>query len=247
MALTLAAAAAPSAWAGNPNGIVFRAVGIFQGEVEEGRCKVPVASQAIADHSRSICRDATEVVDGTGSVTVTPTQMYPEFGPEFLNFCGGFLALENNMFFQAINLRRVKIRYRIPGQGFPVLCRNFRSFTVFAGGRINPVNSTSPSPFGAPNMTFTQMIPIYSAQTLDCLRDPTRGNIGFDSVTGEISQSVTVVAKLRAYGRRDDGKDIKSNRVRYSLTLLPEGAVPPAPNAGRPPQGNPVRCSDPVP
>ena len=227
-----------SADVGNPNGMVFRAIGIFQGQVEEGRCRVPVMNQAIADNSGAVCRDATEFVFPDGSVSVEPTYMYPMFGPEFIDFCGGFIALQNNMINQAINVEKVRVRYRIPGLGFPVLCRSQRSFKLYTGQRIDPVNSVNTGPFGAVNVVFMQMLPIYSQQFLDCLRDPARG---------DVQAPVTVVAKIRAFGQLDDGRSIKSNRAQYSLTLLQEGAVPPGPSGGLPPQGSPTRCATPVP
>jgi hypothetical protein len=221
----------------NPNGISFRALGIFQGEVSEGTCSVPSAGQLIGDSSGSICRDATEIAGEVGSsTTVFPTRMYPELAL-FANFCGGFLAMQNNMINQAINVQRVKIRYRIPGRGFPVLCRRERRFNQFIGVRIDPVNSTNPAPFGAVNQALVQLLPIYSADMLDCLRDPTRGNV---------AAPVTVVARIRALGRRDDGRRIKTNRVRYSLTLLPVGSSPGTGSGGTPPIGNPTRCVPPV-
>jgi hypothetical protein len=239
-AVAFVVTAAGSAWASlsNPNGMVFRAVGIFQGTVEEGRCRVPIANQAINDSSQAVCRDATEFVFPDGSVTVEPTTMFPMFGPDFLNFCGGFLSLQNNMINQAVNVRKVRIRYRIPRVGFPVLCRAQRSFNLFVGQRVDPVNSINVNPFGAPNVVFMQMLPIFPQQLLDCLRDPARG---------DVQAPVTLVAKIRAFGLLDDGRDIKSNRVQYTLTLLPQGAVPPGPNNGLPPRGNPVRCAAPVP
>jgi hypothetical protein len=87
-------------------------------------------------------------------------------------------------------------------------------------------------------MTFTQMLPIFSPQVLDCLRDPARG---------DLQAPATLRAIIRAVGRLDDGRKIQANRVSYTLTLLPPGAVPPGPSGGQPPQGNPLRCADPVP
>jgi hypothetical protein len=227
-----------SADVSNGNGMIFRAIGIFQGQVEEGRCRVPVMNQAIGDNAGAVCLTGTEFVFPDGSVSVEPTYQYPMFGPEFINFCGGFIALQNNMINQAVNVRKIRIRYRIPGLGFPVLCRSQRSHKLFTGQRVDPINSINSNPFGQINVVFTQMLPIYSQQFLDCLRDPLRG---------DIQTPVTVVAKIRAFGHLDDGRDIKSNRVQYSLTLLGDGAVPPGPNGGSPPAGTPVRCATPVP
>lgn len=211
--IILAGVAAPSAWAlvSNSNGMVFRAVGIFQGEVEAGRCQVPIANSAIADAAAGICRDFTTLDAGGGSTVVIPTTMYPD-SRSLISFCNGYLQVQNNLINQAINIRKIRIRYKIPGQGFPVLCRKERKFNLFVGGRVDPVNGVNLNPFGQINVAFIQMIPIYSAPMLDCLRDPARG---------DVAAPVTVVAKIRAFGRLDDGRRIKSNRVQYSLTLLP--------------------------
>jgi len=224
------------AWAvSNPRGMLFRAVGIFQGEVEEGKCKVPTATQAISDSTNSICRDAMEIA-GEEETLVYPTQMFPEL-QAFGNFCGGFLALQNNMINQAVNVYRVRVRYKILGNGFPVLCRDQRKFNLWIGSRVDPVDSENPSPFGAPNITLTQLLPIYSAQMLNCLRDPLRGNV---------EAPVTVVAKIKALGFLDEGDEIESNPVYYTLTLLPNGSTPGAASRGVPPVGVSARCAEPV-
>lgn len=233
---SMAVAQPAEAFRSNPNGMLFRLIGIFQGTVEEGKCTVPTANQAIADSTRSICRDATEITSTEGT-SVFPTVMFPDLAT-FANFCGGFVGLQNNMINQAINVSKVKIRYRIPGRGFPVLCRGFRVFKTFIGSRIDPFNSINPSPFGAPNINFVQLLPIYSPQMLDCLRDPLRGNV---------QAPVTVGARIRVFGKLDDGGRIKSNRSRYSLTLLPQGSTPPGASGGSPPAGAPTRCALPVP
>ena len=221
-----------SAWAvSNPRGMLFRAANIYQGEVEEGKCKVPSATGGFADTSRSICRDSTEIVSDTETF-VYPTRMFPDLAL-YSDFCGGFLVLENNMINQAVNVYKVRVRYEIPGRGFPLLCRAQRRFRLFVGGRVPPVNSVYPSPFGAVNVTLTQLLPIYSPEMLDCLRDPVRGNV---------SAPVTVVARIRAYGYLDDGRDIMSNKIYYTLTLLPEGSILGAPSGGVYPRGYTFRC-----
>jgi hypothetical protein len=234
--LVASAGAAGQAWAGsvsNPRGMSFRAVGLFQGEVEEGRCKVPITTQAIADVSGSICRDATSFDSVAGSSSF-PTIMWPDWGNLFGNFCGGFLWLQNNMINQAVNVFKVRVRYRIPGRGFPVLCRAQRRFNLWGGARVNPVNSFNENPFGQVNAVLTQLLPIYSPQLFNCFRDPARGNV---------AAPVTVVATLQAVGYRDDGRKIKSNKLKYSLTLLPNGSSSGVPSGGVPPGGV---CAPPV-
>ena len=222
-----------SAWAvSNPRGMLFRAVGIYQGESEEGKCKVPSATSGFADTSRAICRDATEILSDTETF-VYPTRMFPDL-TIYGNFCGGFLVLQNNMINQAVNVYKVVVRYKIPGRGFPLLCRAQRRFKLFVGGRVPPVNSIYESPFGAVNVTLTQLLPIYSPEMLDCLRDPLRGNV---------SAPVTVAARIRAQGYLDDGRHITSNKTYYTLTLLPQGSVPGAPSGGLYPRGYLLRCA----
>ena len=43
---------------GNDQGIAFRAVGFFQGEVEEGKCTIPTAQSAIVDTAFAISLDS---------------------------------------------------------------------------------------------------------------------------------------------------------------------------------------------
>jgi hypothetical protein len=225
-----------SVWAvSNPRGMLFRAVGIYQGEVEEGKCKVPNATGGFADYSRAVCRDSTEVVTDDGTI-VYPTRMFPDLTTNG-NFCGGFLVLQNSMFYQAVNVYKVKVRYKMPGRGFPILCRAYRKFTLGVGSTVPPVNSTFVNPFGATNVSVMQLLPIYSPDLLNCLRDPLRGNV---------AAPVTVRAKIRAFAYLDDGRKIKSNKVSYSLTLLPAGWEVGA-SGGLYPRGDPLRCGSAVP
>jgi hypothetical protein len=173
--------------------------------------------------------------------------MYPDPTSPFGNFCGGFLELQNNLINRAINVVRVVVKYRLVGgsfpgpvfeNDFPLKCQNkvdkLRKARLGVGARVNPINSTDPSPSGASNVVFVRLVPIISPQVLDCLRDPSRGNV---------SAPVLIIAKLRAHAFVDGGGTIRSNWVQYTLTLLPEGAAVP----GGPPQGIPTRCSPPGP
>jgi hypothetical protein len=244
--------------ASNPNGMVFRAVGIFQGPSEEGKCEVPTVGSAIVDVTNGLCRDATVATSDTaafrcgggGDACVSdgdcagepclptgvlyPTVMYPDRTSPFGNFCGGFLELQNNLINQGITVYRVNVRYRLGGQGFPLLCRTERKFRIPVGTRLNPVNSADPSPSGAANTAFMQLLPIFSPALLNCLRDPARG---------DVSAPVVLIAKLRVLGLLDAGGRIVSNPLQYTLTLLPEGGG----GAGAPPGGVPTRCAPPSP
>jgi len=225
-----------SVWAlSNPRGMLFRAVGIYQGEVEEGKCTVPSATGGFADYSRAVCRDSTELVTDDGAI-VFPTRMFPDL-TTYGNYCGGFLVLQNGMINQAINVYKVKVRYKMPGRGFPILCRAYRKFTLGVGSTVPPVNSTFVNPFGAVNVSVMQLLPIYSPDLLSCLRDPLRGNV---------AAPVTVRAKIRAFGVLDDGHHLKSNKLNYSLTLLPAGWES-GPSGGLYPRADLVRCGSPVP
>jgi hypothetical protein len=237
--------------------MVFRAVGIFQGPSEEGKCEVPTVGSAIVDVSNAIRRDATVVTSDTVAFrcggsdaectsdadcggeaclptgALYPTVMYPDRSNPFGNFCGGFVELQNNLINQAINVYSVKVRYRLPGLLFPSVCRRERKFNIPVGTRLNPVNSTDASPSGAPNAAFVQLLPVFSPMLLNCLRDPARGNL---------SAPLVLIARVRASAYLDSGGRITSNTLRYTLTLLPDGGI----GGGSPPVGFPTQCAPPA-
>jgi len=189
---------------GNDNGISFRAVGFLQGEVQEGRCQVPTADEAIADQSIDIPLDSTALDNGF------PTGVF---------LCRGYIWLENNLDRQAIVVDRFDFEYEIPGAriGMP-------SHSSSVGVRINPVYDPDPdnnpdtepppplpNPFGPQNVYVgqpeAQMVPAsvilflrQNRQTLPQLPYP-------------------LIVRITARGRTDAGERATTNEIRYTIQL----------------------------
>jgi hypothetical protein len=176
---------------GNDNGISFRAVGVLQGTIQEDRCQVPTADEAIADQSINIPLDSTLLNNGF------PTGAF---------LCRGYIWLENTLNGQAIVVDRFDFEYEIPGAriGMP-------SHSSSVVVRINPADSTVPSPFGLPNVYIgqpdAQMVPAnlilflrQNRQTLPQLPYP-------------------LIVRITARGRTDAGERVTTNEIRYTIQL----------------------------
>jgi len=220
-ALALAMAVVRTAEAGNnPNGIVFRAVGWFKGKAEitagQIKCEVPSVSTAIADGAFSV---------GLWNTYGSQTLFFPDTSNPFGNPCGGWLQLQNNLRDQALNLDRIELRFKIRGasqfnqfvatrKGFPVACLYLRRNKVFAGLRINPVNSTqNTSSSGAPNVVFAQLLPVISPQLLSCLRGQ------YAPLPTDIYTSLSLVVRATAVVVSDAGDTYRSNTVPYTVSM----------------------------
>jgi len=121
----------------NDQGSSFRAVGIFQGTVEQDQCTVPVADHAIADPGIALQLNNSQVDNGF-------PDSFSAFG------CRAFIELENNLVAQAFVVDRMDFDYEIPGARLTI-----PSSSMPTGFRINPVDAdpdTHPSPFGQVNV-----------------------------------------------------------------------------------------------
>ena len=178
---------------GNDNGISFRAVGVLQGELQDNKCQVPQADDAIADQSIVVPLDHPAIDLGF---------------PAGQFFCRGYIWLENNLNGQAIIVDRFDFEYEIPGAriGMP-------SHSSSVVVRINPADSTVPSPFGPPNTYIgqpdAQMVPAsvilflrQNRQTLPQLPYP-------------------MIVHITARGRTDAGERVTTNQIRYTLQFVP--------------------------
>ena len=176
---------------GNDNGISFRAVGILQGELQEGQCQVPVADEAIADQSIVIPLDHPVLDIGF---------------PAGIFFCRAFIWLENTLNGQAIVVDRFDFEYEGPGAriGMP-------SHSSAVVVRINPADSTVPSPFGPPNMYIgqpdAQLVP---ASVILFLRQNRQ-------VLPQLPYPLIV--HITARGRTDAGERVTTNEIRYTIQL----------------------------
>ena len=177
---------------GNDNGVSFRAVGFFQGQLQGGRCQVPTASNAIADQSIDLPLDSSFVDTGY---------------PADIFFCRAFLWLESNLVNQSIVVDQLDIEYEIPGAriGIP-------SNTVPIGARLNPVNAseTVQNPFGPPNVYIgqpeAQLVP---ASLVLFLRQNRQ-------TLPQLPYAMTI--HVTARGRTDAGENLDSNEVNYTVT-----------------------------
>jgi len=178
---------------GNDNGISFRAVGILQGELQDNKCQVPQADEAIADQSIEIPLDHPALNFGF------PTGVF---------LCRGYIWLENNLNGQAIVVDRFDFEYEIPGAriGIP-------SHSSSVVVRINPADSTVPSPFGPPNTYIgqpdAQMVP---ANLILFLRQNRQ-------VLPELPYPLIV--RITTRGRTDAGERVTTNEIRYTIQLTP--------------------------
>jgi len=177
----------------NDNGIAFRAVGFFQGELQDDKCQVPVANKAISDQSQNLTLDSALVDSGY---------------PADVFFCRAYLWLENNLVNQALLVNRLDFEYEIPGSriGLP-------AHSSSVGIRINPASNAQnapPSPFGPTNVYIglpeAQIVPAslvlflrQNRQTLPQL-------------------PYTMIVKMTASGRSDAGQNLTSNEIRYTVT-----------------------------
>ncbi len=174
----------------NDNGIAFRAAGFFQGTFNDGRCTVPNATTAIADQSNNLTLDAANVDSGY---------------PAGVFFCRAYLWLENNLVRQAVVVDRLDFEYEIPGSrlGLP-------SHSSSVGIRINPSDSTAPSPFGPTNVYIglpeAQIVPaslvLFLRQNRQSLPE----------------LPYTMIVKMTAHARSDAGQGYVSNEIRYTIT-----------------------------
>lgn len=199
LVLGLVAASCGGSGGNNDNGVSFRAVGFFQGQLQGGRCQVPTASNAIADQSIDLPLDSAVLDSGY---------------PAGIFFCRGFLWLENNLATEAVVVNSLDLEYEIPGArvGIP-------SNSVPIGARILPVppattdqsgGQTTQNPFGPQNVYIgqpeAQLIPAslvlflrQNRQTLPQL-------------------PYAMVIHATAHGQTDAGDSLTSNEVNYTVT-----------------------------
>ncbi|MGE0825024.1 MAG: hypothetical protein AB7G75_16050 [Candidatus Binatia bacterium] len=176
----------------NDNGIAFRAVGFFQGQVQDNRCQVPTSDSAIADQSVDIELDSSFVDSGF---------------PQGIFLCRAYIWLENNLRNQSIVIDRLDFEYEIPGSriGIPA-----NSSSV--GIRLNPANANAdnqPSPFGPTNVYIGQPeAQIVPASVVLFLRQNRQ-------VLPQLPY--TMIVRVVARGQTDAGQRLTSNELRYTI------------------------------
>jgi len=219
LAATCAAEVA-SAGSNNPNGAAFRAVGWFKGRstVSAGTitCEVPTITSAISEGFFAM---------GLWNTYGVQTLFFPDPNQAFANPCGGWIQLQNNLVDQALVLEQIRLKYSVRGarrfrsqvatrNGFPTACRRFRTETIFAGNRIDPINATvSSSGSGAPNVAFVQVLPMVSPQLIHCLRDQ------YAALPTDVFVSLPLVVTATPIAFSDSGDRFVGNSIRYTLNL----------------------------
>ena len=217
--LAVALAAGSAAADNNPAGLAFRAVGWFKGKADISAgvitCEAPIVGQAIGDGTFAM---------GLWNTFGFATYAFPDENGPFANPCGGFMELQNNMATQAVTIDHVELRFKIPGarrfrqsvptrNGFPIACRELRRDNLFVGAVVGPVNGTLDTGSGAPNVTFIQMLPLVSAQMIECLRAQ------YAPLSADVFSSLPLVIRATAVGIGDTGDTFRSNAIAYTLNL----------------------------
>src|SRR5262249_725827 len=120
--------------------------------------------------------------------------------------CGGWLALQNNLSSQSINVTEISFRYDIPRAAIQV-----GPWSMSTGQTILPPGSTNNSPSGQAHVTFIQMLgnivpqPIITQLNQDANRLPATPYV----------MNVFIVAR----GQSDQGTNYETNEIGYTITV----------------------------
>jgi len=206
--------AGPAAAGVPDDGLSLRAVGFFEASSSgDGTCTVPSATSGIPVSSDAI---------GLSHTFGDPTVMYPQ------SRCLGWMQLQNVMTAQGVSIDRVDIRLRIAGagrfrqfvptrNGFPTACRNLRRSTIFAGAHLFPYGTppdVGNTGAGVPHLAFVNLFPMVDAQALSCLREQYTG------LPASVYVSLPLIIRAVATGITDSGERLRSNPIKFTLTLL---------------------------
>lgn len=180
----------------NDQGIVFSAVGFVRGPQSvtstQVRCTQPTTQNSI--------------VDTAFVINLNTQRWFPDRNDPAGDPCGGYIALQNNLSVQAINVQEITVRYEIPGAGIPI-----PENSISMGLRINPTTSLEQASSGQVNLVYTQlegqMLP---AQFLTFL-DQNSNNLP--------ATPYAMNAFFRARGQSDDGTRYTTNEIGYQFTI----------------------------
>ena len=182
----------------NDQGISFRAVGLFIGDVSEDRCTAPTTDQAIADAGISMPLHLPDLNLG-----------YPNVLNAFF-LCHGYLWLQNDLNQQAIVVDRIDYTYEIPGARISI-----PSSSAPVGFRINPADSPedTQNPFGQVNVFLGHLTgQVVPPQIISFLRqnEPSLPQLPY-----------VMIVHITARGRTDSGDVVVTNEVRYTIEWIP--------------------------
>lgn len=180
----------------NDHGIVFRAVSFVRGpesiDIDQIRCTPPDRENAILDTAWAI------------ELSRDP-RWYPDDNDPFLNPCGGYIVLENNLSVQALNVQFIEVDYSIPGAAIEP-----PSFPISTGVRINPATTEDDSPTQGSIIYLSlesQMIPADMMTWLEQNQNllPTT--------------PYSMTASFTAVGQSDSSDVYRSNTIDYQFTI----------------------------
>ena len=184
----------------NDQGIAFRGVGIFQGEVQDGMCTVPTTDDAIVDAGLAIPLDG-----NFGGFSVLDSG-FPD-SASFFSICRAYILMANDLVNQSINIERFDFEYEIPGSRISI-----PSNSMPTGFRLNPTNAdpeTVSNTSGQINSLFIQpdgqLIPTSLVQFLR-QNEPSLPPLPY-----------VMIIHITAIGRTDSGDVLVSNEIRYTV------------------------------
>jgi hypothetical protein len=180
----------------NHQGVSFRAVGLFSGDLSESNCTVPTTAKAIADQGVSLPLNDPRLNFG-----------YPNDSTDAFMACHGYIWLQNDLVNQAIVVDSVDFEYEVPGSQIKV-----PSSSAPTGIRINPSNAdptTNQNPSGQVNVYIGQLTgQLIPAHTITFLRQ---------NQASLPQLPYVMIIHVTAKGKTDNGAGIVSNETRYTF------------------------------
>ena len=184
----------------NDQGISFRGVGIFQGEVQDGMCTVPTASESFVDAGIAI------PLNGQVFGSDVLASGYPA-SDSFFSICRAYIMMANDLVRQSINIERFDFEYEIPGARMAIPANSMPT-----GFRLNPADAdpnTATSTSGQLNALFIQpdgqLVPTALVQFLR-QNEPSLPPLPY-----------VMIIHITAVGRTDSGDTLISNELRYTV------------------------------
>jgi hypothetical protein len=198
------------------DGLVLRAFGFFEGTFQNGTCNVPNSSSGFVDAGTEM---------GLWNTFGIQTISFPDLGNPNARPCGGWIELTSALQNEGITVQYADINLRISGagqfrqfvptrNGFPSACRRLRKQRIFFPARLAPAGGDAGNTgSGQSNAVFAQLLPMVSAQVIECLREQYTG------LPTTVYTSFPLVIRAVVVGQADDGSNFRSNPLQYTLTL----------------------------